>query len=66
MSLRVFDLNTKFITSDKTLIRRFWGTVVYNVVKSKVEILLDIFLVFTLFNFVTICYDPKLSKACVK
>ena len=33
MQLRVFDLKTKFIISDKTLIRRSWGTVLYNAVK---------------------------------
>ena len=37
MQLQVFDLKTKFITSDKTLIRRLRGIVVHNVVKSKVE-----------------------------
>ena len=44
MRLRVFDLQTKFITSDKTLIRRLWEIVVYNVVKSKVELFLAFFL----------------------
>ena len=37
MQLQVFDLKTKFITSDKTLIRRLRGIVVHNMVKSKVE-----------------------------
>ena len=53
MRLRVFDLKTKFITSDKTLIRRLRGIVAY-VVKSKVQILLAFSLVFNLFNFATI------------
>ena len=43
MRFRVFDLKTKFITSDKTLIRRLWGIFVYNLVKSKIEILLVFF-----------------------
>ena len=45
MRFRVFDLKTKFLTSMKTLIRRLWKIAVYNVLKSKVELLLIFFLV---------------------
>ena len=60
MRLRVFVLKTKFITSDKTLIRRLWGIVLYNVVNSKGEILWGFFLVFILVNFVKI--ENEISK----
>ena len=53
--LWIFDLKMKFITLDKTLIRRLWVIVVHNLVQSKVwRGTLAFFLVFILFNFVTI------------
>ena len=54
MWLWFFDLKTKFITSDKTLIKGLWEVFVYNMVKPKVEILLASFFAFILFSFVTI------------
>ena len=54
MDFKVFHLKKKILTSDKTVVKRLLEIVVYNVVKWKVEILLDFFLVFILFNFVTI------------
>ena len=49
-----FDLKKKIKNSEKTLICRLRGIVVYNVVKPIVRILLAFFLVFILLNFVTI------------
>ena len=66
--LRAFDLKIK--VTNKTLFTKLWGIIVYNIVKSKVEILLAFFLIFILFNFGTteneFCATQKLFKACVK
>ena len=70
MRLRFFDLKKIFITSDKTLIKKLWRIVVYNVVKLKVEIILTFFLGIYLNqlckNWECIFYNPKHFKACVK
>ena len=55
LRLWIFDFKMKFITVDKTLIRQLWVIVVHNLVQSKVwRGTLAFFLVFLLFNFVTI------------
>ena len=55
--LRRFDLKIKLITSDKTLLGKLWGIIVYNVAKSKDGKLLTFFLVFKLFRFIIIEND---------
>ena len=66
MRLQVFDLKTKFITSDKTLIRRLSEIVGYNVVKLKVEILSAFFWAFISFNFVTIRNEYSTTQNLLK
>ena len=66
MRLQVFHLKKNILTSDKTVVKRLLEIVVYNVVKWKVEILLAFFLVFILFNFVTIGNEVFTNQTFLK
>ena len=58
LRLWIFDFKTKFITLDKTLIKRLWVIAVHNLVQLKVWYgTMAFFLVFILFNFVTIWFS---------
>ena len=66
MWLRDFNLKKKIKNSEKTLICRLRGIVVYNVVKPIVRILLAFFLVFILLNFVTIGNEFFITQRLLK
>ena len=54
MRFLTLDLKTKVITYETTFVRSFCEMVLYKVLKSKVEIDLEFFLILILFSLVTI------------